>query len=113
MDESVNKQIENQNKISAMVKERQIQISELKLYFDYKNKKLYKDIICISANLQYFEELFNNKSEFRMRVENLLSLGLSMGKILDLNNPIKTIILGLKIFDEHETYLKSNSNMNN
>jgi hypothetical protein len=113
MDDNLNKQIEIQNKISAIVKERQIQITELKSYYNIKNKNLYKDVILLSDNLILFEDLFN-KSEYRSRVENLYSLAISLGKVLDLNNSIKSIIIGLKIFDEHESYLKQNlPNMNN
>jgi hypothetical protein len=100
-----------QNKISSLVKERQTQLSELKCFYDNRNKRLYKEIVLLSGNLQYFEELFNNKAEFRLKIENLLSLSLSFGKILDLNHPVKTILLGLKIFEEHESYLKQNSNL--
>ena len=39
MDAQLNKQIEMQNKISNIVKNRQEQITELKRYFDVNNKK--------------------------------------------------------------------------
>src|SRR5688500_18528168 len=110
MDDS--KQFELQNKISSIVKERQTQISELKNFYDRKNKKLYKEMILVASNLSSLEELFNNKLEYRIRVENLFSLSLSLGKVLDLNNSIKTILISLKIFDEHEAYIKQNSLMN-
>lgn len=113
MDENINKQLEIQGKISAIVKERQTQISDLKNFYNSKNKQLYKEVILISENLPLFEE-FLSKSEYRLRVENLFSLASSLGKVLDLNNSIKTILLGLKIFEEHEAYMKQNApNLNN
>ena len=81
--EDLNKITEIQNKFLALIKERQTQLIDLKNYFDKKNKKLYKDIIHISDNLNLFEDLFLNKIEFKSRIENILSLGLSFGKIID------------------------------
>lgn len=104
MDEQLNTQIEMQNKISALVKQRQEQITELKMYFDTKNSKKYKEIALLGKNLNKFEEVFK-KGEYRMRCENVLSLALSLGKILDLNNSIKTILIAIKIFEEHNKYL--------
>jgi hypothetical protein len=57
--------IDVQNRISNLVRERQIQISELKIYFDKNNKKLYKDIVLL--NLFFFDEIFSNKNDFRLR----------------------------------------------
>ena len=85
MDEQLNTQIEMQNKISALVKQRQEQITEIKMYYDTKNTKKYKEIALLGKNLNKFEEVFK-KGEYRMRCENVLSLALSLGKILDLNN---------------------------
>jgi hypothetical protein len=90
MDE-INKQIEIQNKLNNLVKERQTQLAELKLFFDKNNKKLYKDIVLL--NLYYFEEIFNSKNEYRFRVENIYSLALSLSKLLDLNNSAKSVSL--------------------
>jgi hypothetical protein len=107
MEENINikTQIEIQNKIQTLVKERQLQLSELKLYFDSSNKKLYKDVILLSDNLKGLEDVLG-KAQYRYRIENLYSLSLSLGKVLDLNNSIKTVLLALKIFEEHETYIK-------
>jgi hypothetical protein len=58
--------MEVQNKIASLVKERQTQIAELKIYFDKNNKKLYKDIILM--NLFYFDEIFANKNDYRLRL---------------------------------------------
>jgi hypothetical protein len=58
-------EMEVQNKITNLVRERQIQISELKIYYDKNNKKLYKDIILI--NLLYFDEIFMNKNDYRLK----------------------------------------------
>ena len=112
MDAQLNKQIEMQNKISNIVKNRQEQITELKRYFDVNNKKLYKEIILFGNNLSNFEELFN-KGEYRLKCENIFSLALSIGRILDLNNSVKTILIALKIFDEHKYYLKYSKNTKN
>ena len=112
MDDQLNKQIEMQNKISNIVKKRQEQITELKRYFDVNNTNLYKEIILFGNNLSNFEELFN-KGEYRLKCENIFSLALSIGRILDLNNSVKTILIALKIFDEHQYYLKYSKNTKN
>jgi hypothetical protein len=104
MDDS--KQLDIHHKLSSIVKERQTQISELKKFYDRGNKKLYKEIVYVSGNLHQLEELFNNKMEYRIRIENLFSLAMTLGKIMDLNNSIKTILIALKVFEEHEGYLK-------
>ena len=103
--EQISDQIDSQEKISKIVKIRQEQISELKLYFDYNNNKYYKDITRMGPNLHKFDNLFT-KYEYRLKCENILSLSLSLGKIIDLNNSVKTILLALKIFEEHHNYLK-------
>jgi hypothetical protein len=87
MDE-INKQIDVQNKFMSMVRERQTQVCDLKKYFDRKNQSLYKDMILLDLNI--FDEIFN-RQEYRARIENIYSLTLSVGKILDLNNSIKTV----------------------
>ena len=99
-------QIEAQEKISRIVKYRQEQISQLKLYFDSSNNKFYKDIVKFGSNLQKFENLFS-KYEYRLRSENILSLSLSLGKIMDLNNSMKIILIAIKIFEEHSNYIKN------
>jgi hypothetical protein len=111
MDDS--KQLDTSIKISSIVEKRQIQISELKKFYDKSNKKLYKEIVYVSGNLNQLEELFSNKMEFRFRIESFLSLTVSIGKILDLNNSIKTILIALKVFEEHETYVKNYNNTSN
>jgi hypothetical protein len=111
MEENINikAQVEVQNKLHSLVKERQLQLTELKNLFDYSNKKLYKDVILLADNLKTLEDVLG-KSQYRFRVENFYSLSLSLGKILDLNNSIKTILLALKIFEEHENYQKLYAN---
>ena len=104
--DQISLQIEAQEKISRIVKIRQEQISELKLYFDCNNNKFYKDITRLGPNLQKFENLFT-KYEYRLKCENIISLAISLGKIIDLNNSVKTILLALKIFEEHHNYLKN------
>lgn len=102
-------QIEAQEKISRIVKIRQEQISELKLYYDSNNNKFYKDITRLGKNLQRFENLFT-KYEYRLKCENIISLSLSLGKIIDLNNSVKIILIALKVFEEHRNYLKNRKN---
>jgi hypothetical protein len=48
-----------------------------------------------------------------LKCENIFSLALSIGRILDLNNSVKTILIALKIFDEHKYYLKYSKNTKN
>ena len=104
--EQISEQIKVQDKISKLVKLRQEQISELKLYFDSNNNKYYKEVIRLGPNLQKFENLFT-KYEYRLRCENIISLAISLGKIIDLNNSVKTILLAIKIFEEHINYLRN------
>ena len=103
-------QIEAQEKISRIVKLRQEQISEIKLFFDKNTLKFYKDIAKIGPNLQKFENIFS-KYDYRLRCENLISLSLSLGKIMDLNNSVKVILIALKILQEHHNYIR-NKNKN-
>ena len=110
--DQISEQIEAQDKISKIVKFRQQQISELKLYFDWNNNKFYKDITKLGPNLQKFENLFT-KYEYRLRCENIISLAISLGKIIDLNNSVKTILLALKVFDEHNNYIKNKKKNDN
>ena len=107
--DQISEQIEVQEKISRIVKLRQEQISELKLYYDSNNNKFYKDITKLGKNLQKFENLFT-KYEYRLRCENIISLSLSLGKIIDLNNSVKIILIAGKIFEEHHNYLKNKKN---
>ena len=104
--EQISEQIKIQEKISKLVKFRQEQISELKLYFDAKNTKYYKDIVKFGPNLNRFETMLT-KFQIRLRCENIISLGLSLGKTIDLNNAVKTILLCIKIFEEHVNYTKN------
>lgn len=58
--------IENvQIKLITISKDRQIQLSELKSYFDKNNKIFYKDIVLL--NMEIITEIFNTKSEYRSR----------------------------------------------
>ena len=95
---SVNKLLEIQTLIINIVKDNQIQITDLKSYLDKDNPKFYKDIILINKS-EVLEEIYT-KSEYRMkyyfnlnRVENFLSLADSLGKVIDLNNSIKTVLM--------------------
>lgn len=105
MDTELNSQIEMQNNISALVKTRQEQLTELKMYYESKNNKLYKEIVLFGSNLSFFEELFS-KDEYRFKCENFLSLALSLGTVLELNNSVKTLLIALKIFEEHLQFIK-------
>jgi hypothetical protein len=104
--DQISLQIEAREKISKIVISGQEKISELKLYFDSNNNKYYKEVIRLGPNLQKFENLFT-KYEYRLRCENIISLAISLGKILDLNNSVKTILLAIKIFEEHTNYLRN------
>ena len=98
--------IKIQDKISKLVKLRQEQISELKLYYDSNNNKYYKDIVKFGPNLSKFETMLT-RYQLRVKCENIISLGLSLGKTIDLNNAVKTILLSIKIFEEHLNYIKN------
>ena len=106
-------EIETQEKITKIVQKRHEQLSEIKLYFDWNNQQPYKGIVHLGQNLEKFEKMFQ-KNEYHLKCENVISLTLSIGKIMDLNNSIKTILLSIKIFEEHKKYLnKKNNNDNN
>ena len=64
----------------------------------------------MGLNLQKFENIFS-KYDYRLKCENLISLSLSLGKIMDLNNSVKSILIALKIFEEHHNYIR-NKNKN-
>ena len=104
--EQISEQIKVQEDIGRLVKYRQEQISELKLYYDNNNSKYYKDIVKFGQNLSKFENVFT-KYQLRNRCENILSLALSLGKIIDLNNAVKTILIAIKIFEEHIMFAKN------
>ena len=97
---------EAQKKISHIVKTRQDQITELKNFFSPDCTKYYKDIAYLGNNLIYFDNIFS-KSEYQFKCENILSLSISLGKVLDLNNSVKTLLIALKIFEEHFNYIRS------
>ena len=99
-----------QEKISKIVQRRHIELSEIKTYFDINNIKPYKNIARIGQNLKLFEVIFS-KEVYKQKCENIISITLSIGKIMDLNNSIKTLLLSIKIFKEHKNYLL-NLNMN-
>ena len=104
-------QIDPQEKITKIVQKRHEQISEIKLYYDWNNQQFYKGIAYFGQNLDKFEIIFS-KEEYKLKCENIISLSLSIGKILDLNNSIKTLLLSIKIFEEHKNYI-NNKNINN
>ena len=95
-----------QEKISKIVQKRHIELSEIKTFFDINNIKPYKNIARIGQNLKLFEVIFS-KDVYKQKCENIISITLSIGKIMDLNNSIKTILLSLKIFKEHKNYLQN------
>ena len=64
-DNSVSKLLEIQTNILNIVKDNQIQISDLKSYLDKDNAKLYKDIILINKS-DLLEEIYT-KSEYRIK----------------------------------------------
>lgn len=105
-------EIEVQEKIIEIVQKRRKQISEIKLYFDWNNKQFYKDIVYLGENLKNLETIYT-KEEYHKKCEDIISLTLSIGKIMDLNNSVKTILLSIKIFEEHKNYIKTRNNTNN
>ena len=99
-------EFEIQAKISKIVQKRHQQISEMKTYYDKNNKEPYKNIVQIGPNLNILQTIYS-KTDYKQKCENIISLTLSIGKIMDLNNSIKTILLSLKIFKEHKNYLQN------
>lgn len=95
-----------QEKISKIVQRRHIELSEIKKYFDINNIQPYKNIARIGQNLKLLEIIYS-KEIYKQKCENIISITLSIGKIMDLNNSIKTILLSLKIFKEHKNYLQN------
>ena len=95
-----------QEKISKIVQRRHIELSEIKKYFDINNIQPYKNIAQIGQNLKLLEVIYS-KEIYKQKCENIISITLSIGKIMDLNNSIKTILLSLKIFKEHKNYLQN------
>ena len=93
-----------QEKISKIVQKRHLQLSEIKTYFDPQNTQPYKNIVQLGQNLNKIETIYS-KEEYKRKCENIISITLSIGKIMDLNNSIKTILLSIKIFKEHKNYL--------
>jgi hypothetical protein len=88
--EEANKQIETvQIKLIALSHEKQGNLSIIKSYSDKNNKIFYKDIVLLDMSL--ISEIFPSKIEYKLRLENLLSLSSSTSKILDLNNSIKSV----------------------
>ena len=101
-------ELDAQEKISKIVQKRHTQISEIKMYYDKKNKQPYRNIVQLGMNLNKFEIIFT-KEDYKKKCEDIISLTLSIGKIMDLNNSIKTILISIKIFKEHNNYInKSN-----
>ena len=95
-----------QDKISKLVQKRHLELSEIKKYFDINNIQPYKNIARIGQNLKLLEVIYS-KEIYKQKCENIISITLSIGKIMDLNNSIKTILLSLKIFKEHKNYLQN------
>ena len=61
--EQISEQIKIQDKISKLVRIRQEQISELKLYYDSNNTKYYKDIVKFGPNLSKLNYIKNIKKK--------------------------------------------------
>lgn len=60
------KLIENvQIKMITLGKDRQVQLSEIKSFFDKNNKIFYKDIVLL--NMDMINEVFQTKSEYKLR----------------------------------------------
>ena len=97
-------EFEIQEKISKIVQKRHLQLTEIKTYYDAKNKQPYKNIAQISPNLNILQTIYSKK-DIKQKNENIISITLSIGKIMDLNNSIKTILLSIKIFKEHKIYI--------
>ena len=97
-------EFEIQEKISKIVQKRHLQLTEIKTYYDANNKQPYKNIAQISQNLNILQKIYSKK-DIKQKNENIISITLSIGKIMDLNNSIKTILLSIKIFKEHKIYL--------
>ena len=102
-------EMETQEKIAKIVQKRHEQLSEIKLNFDWNNQQSYKGIAHFGKNLEKLEKLFPKK-EYHLKCENIISLTLSIGKVMDLNNSIKTILLSIKIFEEHKNSINSKNN---
>ena len=107
--EKISEEIDPQEKITKIVQTRHEQISEIKIYFDWNNQQLYKGIARLGENLQKLETILTKK-EYQLKCENIISLTLSIGKIMDLNNSIKTILLSIEIFNEHKSFLNNKNN---
>ena len=109
MEDQLNVQIETQDKITTLVRRRQDQLTTLKSYYDSTcTSKKYKNIIIFGPNLSLFSNLYStSKSEYKFKCENILSLSTNIGKVLDLNNSAKTILLSLKILEEHRNYISN------
>ena len=110
--EKIEDEIVVQEKITEIVLKRHEQISEIKLYFDRNNQQFYKGIARLGQNLEKFGIIYT-KDEYKLKCENIISLSLSLGKILDLNNSIKTILLSIKVFEEHKKYINNKSSNDN
>ena len=98
-----------QEKISKIVQKGHLQLSEIKTYYDRNNKQPYKNLVQLGPNLNIIETIYSKK-EYRQKCENIISITLSIGKIMDLNNSIKTILLSIKIFKEHKNFLNHTIN---
>ena len=110
--EKISGEMDSQEKITKIVQKRHEQISEIKIHFDYNNQQFYQGKAHLGKNLEKFEKIFT-KEEYQLKCENIISLSLSIGAIIDLNNSIKTILLSIKIFEEHKNYLSKNNHNHN
>ena len=106
MDEEKVGDAELQSKIMITVTKRHEQLNEIKKYYSINNTELYKNTINFGKKISLIEQLYT-KSDYRFKCENILSLALSLGRVIDLNNSIKTILISLKIFEEHQIFLKN------
>lgn len=96
-------ELDIQEKNISILKKRQTQLCDLKTFYNRANTtKRYKDIVLLDLDLIY--KIFH-KGEIKFKVENILSLSSSIGKVLELNDSIKSILLSISILEEHKRYI--------
>lgn len=93
-----------EEKFVNLMKKRQIQLADLKEYYDKNSNKFYKEIIKITLDI----DKVKTRQEVKERCEDFLSLINSIGKVIDLNNSIVSLFMCVKIFEEHKAYTVKN-----
>ena len=86
---------------SSVCNERQTQLSELKQLFNNSSQKMYKDMILMTSEVL---SIHLDASEIKFRQEAFMSIGLSIGKVINQNNSLKSLLLTLKVLEEHDVY---------